>query len=145
MDYNIKYKNNNINISIDDNKSVWINNNIFKITFNDIIITVIIDNKSTIWFDIDNTMSILKYDKKLINKKYLIKHLEYDNKTKFINKDTLYKIINKCIYKDKKTFLNFLDESIDILLKNSSCLYSNDTLIKTTNFLQNHLYRYIKN
>jgi hypothetical protein len=83
MDYNIKYKNNNVIVTIDDKKNVWINNNIFKITYDNIIITVIIDNNSIIWFDINNILLIIKYDIKLINKKYLIIHLEYDNKTKF--------------------------------------------------------------
>jgi hypothetical protein len=105
----------------------------------------VIDNNSIIWFDVDNILLILQYDKKLIKKKYLIKHLEYDNKTKFISKDTLYKIINKCIYKDKEKFKNFLDESIAILLQNKSCLYSNDTLIKTSNMLKNNLCKYIQN
>ena len=70
MDYNIRYKNNNIIVSIDNNKNAWINNNIFKITYDNIIITVIIDNNSIIWFDIDNILSIIKYDIKLIKDKY---------------------------------------------------------------------------
>lgn len=135
MDYNIKYKNNNVIVTIDDNKNVWTNNNIFKITYDNIIITVIIDNNSIIWFDIHNILSIIKYDIKLIKNKYLIKHLEYDNKTKFISNNKLYKIIKKCNYNNKQDLIKYLNESIIILLNNKSHLYSKDTLIKTTNIL----------
>jgi hypothetical protein len=138
MNYNIKYKNNNVIVTIDDKKNVWINNNIFRITYDNIIITVIIDNNSIIWFDINNILSIIKYDIKLIKKKYLIIYLEYDNKTKFISNNKLYKIIKKSNYNNKQELIRFLNESTIILLNNKSHLYSKDTLIKSTNILNSN-------
>jgi hypothetical protein len=81
-----------------------------------------------------------------LESKYLTKHIEFCDKTDFLNIKGLYKIINNSDYKKKEKFIKFLNESFPILLENKSFLYSNDNLIKTTKLINdNNIYKFLKN
>ena len=145
MTYNIKYKDNNLKVSVDEEHKLWFNNNIFELTFDKNKITIIIDNNSEIWSKLNDILIIIKYNKE-IKSKYLTKHIEYCDKTEFINIKGLYKIIDKSDYKNKEKFNKFLKKSFPILLENKSFLYSNDNLIKTTKLINdNNLHKFINN
>jgi hypothetical protein len=130
---NIKllYNNKNINVSIEDDKQLWIHNNVFEVIYDNNNIKIIVDNDSKIWLE-DNVCKILEYN---IKDKYKKKFNNITDNIKYISEDIIRKIIIKC---NNIKFKKWLDNDIiPNLNKNKSCLFDNNIIKKTYNFVIN--------